>query len=46
MKKVGMVFSGYRSEFVGMSKDIYDHYRSVQERFEEASSCLDMNFVK
>ncbi len=46
MKKVGMVFSGYRSEFVGMGKDIYDFYRSVQELFEEASCCLNINFVK
>ena len=46
MKKIGMVFSGYRSEFVGMGKDIYDHYRSVQELFEEVSNCLDTNFVK
>ncbi len=46
MKKVGMVFSGYRSEFVGMGKDIYDEYRVVQELFEEASHCLNNNFVK
>lgn len=44
--KVGMVFSGYGSQFVGMGKELYDQSRSVQEIFEEAASCLDTNFVK
>lgn len=45
MKK-GMLFSGYRSEYIGMGKDLYDNHRSVQDLFEQASSCLDINFVK
>lgn len=44
--KIGFVFSGYGSQWVGMGKDLYDESRIVQELFEEASSCLDMNFVK
>lgn len=44
--KVGMVFSGYGSQFVGMGKELYDQSRTVQEVFEEAASCLDTNFVK
>ena len=44
--KVGMVFSGYGSQFVGMGKELYDGSRLVQEVFEEAASCLDTNFVK
>jgi [acyl-carrier-protein] S-malonyltransferase len=44
--KVGMVFSGYGSQFVGMGKELYDGSRTVQEIFEEAASCLDTNFVK
>lgn len=44
--KLGMVFSGYGSQFVGMGKELYDQHRIVQEVFEEASSCLDINFVK
>ncbi len=44
--KLGMVFSGYGSQFVGMGKELYDQHRVVQEIFEEASSCLDINFVK
>ncbi len=44
--RVGMVFSGYGSQFVGMGKELYDGSRPVQEIFEEAASCLDTNFVK
>jgi len=29
-----------------MAKDLYDHYRVVQEHFEEAANCLNENFVK
>ncbi len=45
-KKIGFVFSGYGSQWVGMGKDLYDQSRSVQELFEEAANCLDTNFVK
>lgn len=44
--KVGFVFSGYGTQWIGMGKDLYDHYRCVQEVFEEAANCLDTNFVK
>lgn len=44
--KIGIVFPGYGSQFVGMGKDFYDESRVVQEYFEEASNCLDINFVK
>ena len=44
--KVALVFPGYSSQFVGMGKELYDEYRVVQEFFEEASSCLNINFVK
>jgi [acyl-carrier-protein] S-malonyltransferase len=45
MNKV-FLFPGYGSQCVGMGKEFYDHYRSVQELFEEASHCLGINFVK
>jgi [acyl-carrier-protein] S-malonyltransferase len=44
--KIAMVFPGYGSQFVGMGKELYDEFRIVQEYFEEASSCLNQNFVK
>lgn len=44
--KIALLFPGYGSQFVGMGKELYDEYRIVQEYFEEASSCLDTNFVK
>lgn len=44
--KIAMIYPGYGSQFVGMGKELYDEYRIVQEFFEEASNCLDTNFVK
>lgn len=44
--KVALLFPGYGSQFVGMGKELYDEYRIVQEYFEEAANCLNVNFVK
>jgi [acyl-carrier-protein] S-malonyltransferase len=44
--KIALLFPGYGSQFVGMGKELYDEYRIVQEYFEEASNCLNSNFVK
>jgi [acyl-carrier-protein] S-malonyltransferase len=44
--KIALLFPGYGSQFVGMCKELYDEYRIVQEYFEEASHCLNVNFVK
>lgn len=44
--KIGMIFPGQGSQVLGMIKDIYDRERIVQEYFEQASSCLDQNFVR
>jgi [acyl-carrier-protein] S-malonyltransferase len=44
--KIALLFPGYGSQYVGMGKELYDEYRIVQEYFEEASNCLNVNFVK
>jgi [acyl-carrier-protein] S-malonyltransferase len=44
--KIALLFPGYGSQFVGMGKDLYNEHRIVQEYFDEASSCLDINFIK
>ena len=45
-KKLGVVFPGYGEQFIGMSKDLYDESRIVQEFFEQAAGSVDINFVK
>jgi [acyl-carrier-protein] S-malonyltransferase len=45
-KTIGVLFSGYGEQFVTMGKDIYNEYRQVQDLFEQASMCLDINFVQ
>lgn len=44
--KIGMLFPGYGSQFVGMCKELYDSSRLIQEYFEEAANCLNSNVVK
>lgn len=44
--KALFLFPGYPSHYVGMGKELYDSYRIVQEYFETASNCLNINFVK
>ncbi|MFH1643672.1 MAG: ACP S-malonyltransferase [bacterium] len=44
--KIGIIFPGQGSQYVGMGKSFYDKERIVQELFEQASGCLDQNFVK
>lgn len=44
--RIGILFPGYGSQYVGMAKELYDESRLVQEYFEEAGNCLNNNFVK
>ncbi len=45
-KTIGVMFSGYGEQFVTMGKDVYNESRHVQDLFEQASMCLNMNFVQ
>lgn len=44
--KYAILFPGYGAQYVGMGKELYDTQRVVQERFEEAADCMQINFVK
>lgn len=45
-KTIGLIFSGYGEQFVTMGKDLYNESRQVQDLFEQASMCMDKNFVQ
>ncbi|MCF7800107.1 ACP S-malonyltransferase [Candidatus Babeliales bacterium] len=45
-QQIGIILPGQGSQFMGMGKDLYDSERIVQELFEQASNCLNQNFVK
>jgi [acyl-carrier-protein] S-malonyltransferase len=44
--KIALLFPGYGSQRVGMGKEFYNDSRIMQEYFEEAENCLNLNFVK
>jgi [acyl-carrier-protein] S-malonyltransferase len=45
-KTLGIVFPGYGEQFIGMAKCLHDEHRLIQELFEQAAQCTDINFVK
>jgi [acyl-carrier-protein] S-malonyltransferase len=40
MKKVGLIFPGQGSQYVGMGKDFFDRFPAAREVFEEANEAL------
>jgi [acyl-carrier-protein] S-malonyltransferase len=46
MMKLGLLFPGQGSQFIGMGKDFYDSFDIAKEMFEEASDAVKIDFKK
>jgi len=44
--KIGLLFPGQGSQFVGMGKDFYENFTLAKEMFEEASDAIKVDFKK
>ncbi len=45
MKKVGLIFPGQGSQYVGMGKDFFDRFLTARQVFEEANDALGYNLA-
>ena len=46
MKKLGLLFPGQGSQYVGMGKDLYDNFDSAKELIDKADGFLDFDLKK
>ncbi len=46
MTKVGFIFPGQGSQYVGMGKDLYDNFDIARETYDEASEVLGFDLAK
>ncbi len=46
MGKIGFLFSGQGSQYIGMGKDLIEKYKSSKDIFDEADEALDMDLTK
>ncbi|QCT94420.1 ACP S-malonyltransferase [Caminibacter mediatlanticus TB-2] len=44
--KIGLLFPGQGSQFIGMGKDFYENSNKAKEMFEEASDAIKVDFKK
>jgi len=46
MIKIGLIFPGQGSQYVGMGKDLYERYAAARKIFEEANEALGFDIAK
>jgi len=46
MGKIGFLFSGQGSQYIGMGKDLIEKYKSSKDVFDEADEALEMDLTK
>ncbi len=46
MKKIGLIFPGQGSQYVGMGKELYDKNPIVKEAFDKADDVLGFELIK